>query len=113
MACTPRGVDHDALRKFTQHRLISALRPLLRVACRRRRPGISPARVGACGHSVTVVQYIGTAQFWFESLRNWRSEFFSDGMMVVLSIVLRQWRSPESKPSTIPTARPDMTRRGR
>ena len=26
--------------------------------------------------AVTVVQYLGTAQFWFESLQNWQSEFF-------------------------------------
>jgi hypothetical protein len=54
------------------------------------------------GHSVTVVQYLGTTQFWFESLQNWQSEFFSIGMMVVLSIVLRQRRSPESKPVDSP-----------
>jgi hypothetical protein len=54
------------------------------------------------GETVTVVQYVGTAQFWFESLQNWQSEFFSIGMMVVLSIVLRQRRSPESKPVESP-----------
>jgi hypothetical protein len=54
------------------------------------------------GETVTVVQYLGTAQFWFESLQNWQSEFFSIGMMVVLSIVLRQRRSPESKPVDSP-----------
>jgi hypothetical protein len=54
------------------------------------------------GHSVTVVQYLGTTQFWFESLQNWQSEFFSIGMMVMLSIVLRQRRSPESKPVDSP-----------
>jgi hypothetical protein len=54
------------------------------------------------GHAVTVVQYMGTAQFWFESLQNWQSEFFSIGMMVVLSIVLRQRSSPESKPVDSP-----------
>jgi hypothetical protein len=46
--------------------------------------------------------YVGTTQFWFESLQNWQSEFFSIGMMVVLSIVLRQRRSPESKPVDSP-----------
>jgi hypothetical protein len=50
------------------------------------------------GHTVTMVQYLSTAQFWFESVQNWQSEFFSIGMMVVLSIVLRQRRSSESKP---------------
>jgi hypothetical protein len=54
------------------------------------------------GDAVTALQYVGTAQFWFESLQNWQSEFFSIGMMVVLSIVLRQRRSPESKPVDSP-----------
>jgi hypothetical protein len=54
------------------------------------------------GQTVTVVQYLSTAQFWFESFQNWQSEFFSIGMMVVLSIVLRQRRSPESKPVDSP-----------
>jgi hypothetical protein len=54
------------------------------------------------GHTVTVVQYVSTAQFWFESFQNWQSEFFSIGMMVVLSIVLRQRRSPKSKPVDSP-----------
>jgi hypothetical protein len=54
------------------------------------------------GHSVTVAQYLGTSQFWFESLQNWQSEFFSIGILVVLSIVLRQRRSPESKPVDSP-----------
>ncbi|MCA1638312.1 MAG: hypothetical protein LC768_08255 [Acidobacteria bacterium] len=47
---------------------------------------------------VTTVQYIGTSRFWFESFQNWQSEFLSIGMMVVLSIFLRQKGSPESKP---------------
>jgi hypothetical protein len=51
---------------------------------------------------VTVVQYLGTAQFWFESLQNWQSEFFSIGVLVVLSIFLRQKGSPESKPVDSP-----------
>ena len=50
------------------------------------------------GQAVTTVQYLGTAQFWFESLQNWQSEFFSIGIIVVLTIVLRQRGSPESKP---------------
>jgi hypothetical protein len=50
------------------------------------------------GETVTTLGYMITSQFWFESLQNWQSEFFSIGMMVVLSIVLRQRGSPESKP---------------
>ncbi len=51
---------------------------------------------------VTAVEYLGTAQFWFESLQNWQSEFFSIGVLVLLSIVLRQKGSPESKPVDSP-----------
>ncbi len=49
-------------------------------------------------HRVTVAQYMGGSQFWFESLQNWQSEFLSMAAMVVLSIFLRQHGSPESKP---------------
>ena len=51
---------------------------------------------------VTMLQFIGTSQFWFESLQNWQSEFLSVGAMVVLSIYLRQRGSPESKPVDAP-----------
>ena len=54
------------------------------------------------GDPVTAVQYMGKSQFWFESLQNWQSEFLSIGMMVVLSIFLRQRGSPESKPVDSP-----------
>ncbi len=47
---------------------------------------------------VSTVEYIGTSRFWFESFQNWQSEFLSIGLMVVLSIFLRQKGSPESKP---------------
>jgi hypothetical protein len=46
---------------------------------------------------VTVGQYVGTSQFWFESLQNWQSEFLAILAMVVFSIFLRQKGSPESK----------------
>jgi Domain of unknown function (DUF6766) len=51
---------------------------------------------------VSVVQFIGTSQFWFESLQNWQSEFLAVGSMVVLSIFLRQRWSAESKPVDAP-----------
>ena len=47
---------------------------------------------------VTLLQYLGTPAFWFESLQNWQSEFLALGVMLVLSIVLRQQGSPASKP---------------
>ena len=54
------------------------------------------------GETVTAIQYLATSQFWFESLQNWQSEFLSIGVMVVLSIALRQRGSPESKPVDAP-----------
>ena len=53
---------------------------------------------GGGGRPISAIGYVGTSRFWFESLQNWQSEFFSIGMMVVLSIWLRQKGSPESKP---------------
>ena len=61
---------------------------------------------GQAGHGsperVTTLQYIATSRFWFESLQNWQSEFLAVGLMVVLSIWLRQKGSPESKPVDAP-----------
>lgn len=54
------------------------------------------------GHTITALEYLGSAQFWFESFQNWQSEFLAIGMMVVLSIFLRQRGSPESKPVDAP-----------
>jgi hypothetical protein len=42
--------------------------------------------------------YIGTAEFWENTLQNWQSEFLAVASMVVFSIYLRQRGSPESKP---------------
>jgi hypothetical protein len=47
---------------------------------------------------VTVVQYMASSRFWFESFQNWQSEFLSVAAMVVLTIFLREHGSPESKP---------------
>jgi hypothetical protein len=47
---------------------------------------------------VTMSEHLGSSTFWFESFQNWQSEFLSIAMLVVLSIVLRQKGSPESKP---------------
>ncbi len=50
------------------------------------------------GQTLGWLQYIGTAEFWETTLRNWQSEFLAVGSMVVLGIYLRQRGSPESKP---------------
>ncbi len=51
---------------------------------------------------VTVVDYLGTSRFWFESFQNWQSEFLAVGGIVVFSVFLRQRGSPESKPVHAP-----------
>ena len=47
---------------------------------------------------VTTLSYMTEPQFWYESFQNWQSEFLAVLSIVVLSIWLRQWGSPESKP---------------
>ncbi len=47
---------------------------------------------------VSLVDYLGSATFWFESMQNWQSEFLSIGVLVILAVFLREKNSPESKP---------------
>lgn len=56
---------------------------------------------GASVH-LTTFEYMGTSTFWYESFQNWQSEFLAVLGIVVLSIWLRQWGSPESKPVHAP-----------
>jgi hypothetical protein len=49
------------------------------------------------GQQMSVIQYVASSQFWFESFQNWQSEFLAVGSLLVLSIYLRQRKSPESK----------------
>ena len=51
---------------------------------------------------MTITEHLADAQFWFESFQNWQSEFFSTGVLVVLSIFLRFRGSPESKAVAAP-----------
>lgn len=53
---------------------------------------------------VTVLRFLRTAEFWFQSLQHWQSEFLALGALLVLSVVLRQGGSPQSKPVTAPHA---------
>jgi hypothetical protein len=57
---------------------------------------------GSRDTAVTVFGYMATSRFWFESFQNWQSEFLSVGALIVLSIFLRERRSPESKPVAAP-----------
>ena len=51
---------------------------------------------------VSMLQFMCTSEFWFQSMQNWQSEFLAILMMVILSIYLRQKGSPESKPVDAP-----------
>ena len=54
------------------------------------------------GHAITSWEYLQTPRFWFESFQNWQSEFLSVAVLVLLSIWLRDHRSPQSKPVHAP-----------
>jgi hypothetical protein len=56
------------------------------------------------GRPVSMLAFMHTAQYWFESFQNWQCEFLAVGSLVVLSIFLRQRGSPESKPVNAPHA---------
>jgi hypothetical protein len=63
--------------------------------------GVSAHNEEALQHgseTMNVLQYVGSSQFWYESLQNWQSEFLAIGALLVLSIKLRERGSPESKP---------------
>jgi hypothetical protein len=53
-------------------------------------------------NTITFVEFMKHSRFWFESFQNWQSEFVAVISIVVLSIYLRQFGSPESKPVDAP-----------
>jgi hypothetical protein len=55
-------------------------------------------RVAHGGSTISWAEYLGSAQFWEDTLQNWQSEFLAVGSMVVFSIYLRARGSAESKP---------------
>ncbi|MCW3768710.1 DUF6766 family protein [Paenarthrobacter ureafaciens] len=52
--------------------------------------------------TVSVWEYLGSSQFWFESFQNWQSEFLAVAVLVGASVYLRERGSPESKPVAEP-----------
>jgi hypothetical protein len=48
--------------------------------------------------TISLSQFVVSAEFWFQSFQNWQSEFLVLFLMVTLSVYLRQRGSPESKP---------------
>jgi hypothetical protein len=57
-------------------------------------------------HEATVnwLGYVGSSDFWEDTLQNWQSEFLAVGSFAILSVYLRQRGSPESKPVGAPHA---------
>jgi hypothetical protein len=51
---------------------------------------------------VTILGYLATSRFWFESFQNWQSEFLAVAVLVGASVYLRERGSPESKPVAEP-----------
>jgi hypothetical protein len=54
------------------------------------------------GQAVSVLRFLTTSQFWFQSFQNWQSEFLVVGAVALLGIRLRERGSPESKPVAAP-----------
>lgn len=46
----------------------------------------------------TLLDFVGSSEFWFQSFQNWQSEFLAVISIVLLSIFLRERGSPQSKP---------------
>jgi hypothetical protein len=53
---------------------------------------------------VSLLGFMTSAQFWFQSFQNWQSEFLAVAALTVLGIFLRERGSPESKPVAAPHA---------
>lgn len=51
---------------------------------------------------IDIFEFLGSPTFWFQSFQNWQSEFLSIGVLVVLTIFLRERGSPQSKPVDAP-----------
>jgi hypothetical protein len=50
----------------------------------------------------TMLAYLSNSRLWYESFQNWQSEFLSVFAIVALSIYLREFGSPQSKPVDAP-----------
>ena len=59
-------------------------------------------RGSGAGAGPVGVEFVRTSEFWYQSFQNWQSEFLAVGSIVVLTIVLRQRGSAESKPVHAP-----------
>jgi hypothetical protein len=67
--------------------------------------GVSAYNADQLDHQAATLSwfgYLGSSDFWDNTLQNWQSEFLAVGSMAILSIYLRQRGSPESKPVGAP-----------
>jgi hypothetical protein len=49
------------------------------------------------GAPVSAAQFLAEPQLWFESFQNWQSEFLASGLLVILTVYLREKGSSQSK----------------
>lgn len=54
--------------------------------------------------AISVGEFFGSSEFWFQSMQNWQSEFLSVGVLIVATIVLRERNSAQSKKVAEPHA---------
>jgi hypothetical protein len=50
----------------------------------------------------TLSEFVGSAEFWYQSFQNWQSEFLAVFAIVVLSVFLRERGSSQSKEVAMP-----------
>jgi hypothetical protein len=48
--------------------------------------------------AITWVQYLGSSDFWQDTLQNWQSEFLAVGSVAIFTVFLRSRGSAQSKP---------------
>jgi hypothetical protein len=48
--------------------------------------------------TISWVQYLGSSDFWQDTLQNWQSEFLAIGSVVIFTVFLRSRGSAQSKP---------------
>ena len=51
---------------------------------------------------LSLLQYMGSSDFWNRTLQNWQSEFLAVGTMAIFTVYLRQRGSSQSKPVGAP-----------
>jgi hypothetical protein len=54
--------------------------------------------------AISLLGYMGSADFWNRTLQNWQSEFLAVGSIAIFSVFLRQRGSTQSKPVGAPNA---------